>query len=113
MGVWCSCGGVSSVHLPLVVVVGGAFVCGGACVVVVGGMVSEGRLCCWPPRLRVGVPLTFVLAPLSCLLGGRVEWREWCVVMPRVWIGSGISCCPAPLLYCPALRVFVVTALLV
>lgn len=44
-GVWCvccSCGGVSSVHPPLVVVVGGAIVDGGACVVV-GGVVMEGR----------------------------------------------------------------------
>lgn len=39
------CGGVSSVHPPLVVVVGGAIVDGGACVVVVGGMVMEGRWC--------------------------------------------------------------------
>ena len=51
-GVWvvsvclcCSCGGVSFVHPPLVVVEGGAVVDGGACVVVVGGMVSEGRQC--------------------------------------------------------------------
>lgn len=29
VGVWCSCGGVSSVHSPLVVVVGGAVVDGG------------------------------------------------------------------------------------
>lgn len=41
----CSCGGVSSVCSPLVVVVGGAVVDGGVCVVVVGGMVSEGRVC--------------------------------------------------------------------
>lgn len=39
-----SCGGVSSVHPPLVVVVGGAVVDGGACCVMVGGMVIEGRL---------------------------------------------------------------------
>lgn len=38
VSVWCSCGGVSSVCSPLVVVVGGA-------VVVVGGMVGEGRQC--------------------------------------------------------------------
>lgn len=40
---WCSCGGVSSVCSPLVVVVGGAIVEGRGAVVVVGGMVSEGR----------------------------------------------------------------------
>ena len=39
------CGGVSSVHPPLVVVVVGAIVDGGACVVVVGGVTSEGRWC--------------------------------------------------------------------
>lgn len=51
-GVWavsvclcCSCGGVSSVRSSLVAVEGGAIVDGGACCVVVGGMVSEGRQC--------------------------------------------------------------------
>lgn len=57
---WCSCGGVSSVRSPLVVVVGGAIVDGGVAWWMVGGMVSEGRLCCWPPRLVCGVPLLFV-----------------------------------------------------
>lgn len=40
---WCSCGGVSSVRSPLVVVEGGAIVDGGVPSWMVGGMVSEGR----------------------------------------------------------------------
>ena len=40
-----SCGGVSSVRSPLVVVEGGAVAEGRGAVVVVGGMVSEGRQC--------------------------------------------------------------------
>lgn len=64
----CSCGGVSSVHSPLVVVVGGAIVDGGACSVMVGGMASEGRLCCRSPRLVRGVPL--VVRPVALLNGG-------------------------------------------
>lgn len=43
---------------PLVVVEGGAIVDGGVRVVEVGGMVSEGRLCCWPPRLVLASPLS-------------------------------------------------------
>lgn len=64
-------------------------------VVVVGGMVGEGRLCCRPPRLVCGVPLL--------LCGGPVEWREWwcCVVpclllsVPCLRIGSGTLHCLA------------------
>lgn len=41
----CSCGGVSSVCSPLTLVEGGAFVDGGVAWRMVGGMVSEGRLC--------------------------------------------------------------------
>ena len=37
-------------------------------VVVVGGMVSEGRLCCWLPRFVRGVPL--VVHPVVLLNGG-------------------------------------------
>ena len=71
---WCSCGGVSSVRYPLAVVEGGA-------VVVVGGMVREGRQCyllpveCRRPRLCVGTPP----CRLSC---GLIEWR-----------GAGFVCC--------------------
>ena len=61
---WCSCGGVSSVCSPLVVVEGGAVVDGGVRVVVVGGMVMEGRLCCCPPRLVLCPPLVYVGVPL-------------------------------------------------
>ena len=42
-------------------------------IVVVGGMVSEGRLCCRPSRL-------LCWCPQSRLLGGLVEWRVWCVL---------------------------------
>lgn len=46
VSVCCSCGGVSSAHSPpLVVVESGVIVDGGGGVMVVGGMVSEGRLC--------------------------------------------------------------------
>lgn len=41
----CSCGGVSSVCSPLVVVEGGAIVDGGLPSWMVGGMVREGRQC--------------------------------------------------------------------
>ena len=55
----------------------------------VGGMVSEGRLCCWTPRLRVGVPR------LVC--GGPVEWREWWSrVVPLSRVGSGTPCIVLP-----------------
>ena len=58
---WCSCGGVSSVHSPLVVVVGGA--------VVDGGWHGEGRAAVLlTPRLCVGVPL--VVYPVALLNGG-------------------------------------------
>lgn len=59
---------------PLVVVEGGAIVDGGVPLWMVGGMVSEGRLCGWPPRSCAVSPF--------CLRGGPVEWREWrsCVV---------------------------------
>ena len=52
----------------------------------VGGMVSEGRWCCWPPRLCVVYPL--------CLCGGPVEWREGglCVV-PVFGLGPPTLCC--------------------
>ena len=65
-GVWVVCVSVLFVWwgilclLPPVVVVGGAVVDGGVAWRMVGGMVSEGRLCCWPPRLVCGVPLLFV-----------------------------------------------------
>jgi len=47
---WCSCGGVSSVRSPprRGWWVGLSWM--------VGGMVSEGRSRCWPPRLVCGVP---------------------------------------------------------
>lgn len=68
-GVWCvggECVSVLFVWWGILCVLpprrgGGWGRCGwwGA-VVVVGGMVGEGRLCCWPPRLVCGVPLQFV-----------------------------------------------------
>lgn len=41
----------------------------------VGGMVDEGRLCCWPPRLVCGVPrlcvgVPLVVYPVALLNGG-------------------------------------------
>ena len=77
---WCSCGGVSSVRSPPLVVVDG-----GVPSWMVGGMVSEGRLCCWCPRLVCGVP---------------VEWRG-CVVL---WCPL-VSCCPRPFHSVPCLRI--------
>ena len=82
--------------LPLVVVEGGAVVDGGVPSWVVGGMVSEGRLCCWPPCLVCGVPLLcvgvpLVVYPMALLNGGVV-----CAVMPCLRIGSGALHCPTP-----------------
>lgn len=56
---WCSCGGVSSVCSPLVVVEGGAVVDGGVAWWMVGGMVMEGAAVLLTPRLVCGVPLPF------------------------------------------------------
>lgn len=78
----CLCGGVSSSTPPLVVVEGGAVAEGRGVLRVVGGMVSEGRLCCWPPRLVRGVPL--VVYSVVLLNGG----------------GGGLCCCP-PSSCCP------------
>ena len=48
-----------------------------------------------PPN--VGVPSRSVLAPPSCLRGGRVEWRGVvCVVMSRLRIGCGTLRHPVP-----------------
>lgn len=60
---WCSCGGVSSVCSPLAVVVGGAVVDGGVAWRMVGGMVSEGRLCYWLPVCVLASPLSFTMWP--------------------------------------------------
>lgn len=58
-----------------------------------GGVCNAG-----PSRLRVGIPR------LVCWVA-VLEWRGVvCVVMSRVWIGSGISYCPVPPLHCPALH---------
>nr|DAM57424.1 MAG TPA: hypothetical protein [Caudoviricetes sp.] len=64
----CSCGGVSSVCSPLVVVVGGAIVDGGVPLWMVGGMVREGRLCCWTPRRMSVSPVCVLASPLSFTL---------------------------------------------
>lgn len=100
---WCSCGGVSSVCSPLVVVEGGAVVDGGVPLWVVGGMVSEGRLCCWSPRLVCGVPL--VVYPVALLNGGSgvccdAPCSDW------VWhlaLSCSPSHCPVPLVSFPFL----------
>lgn len=96
-GVWvvgvclcCSCGGVSSVRSPLVVVVGGAIVDGGVLSWMVGGMVSEGRQCYWPP-CRMSVSPSVCWRPPCRLPCGLIEWRGVaCAVMPCLRIG------PAP-----------------
>lgn len=101
-GVWvvdvclcCSCGGVSSVRSPLVVVVGGAIVDGGVLSWMVGGMVSEGRLCCrppvecWCPLLCVGVPL--VVCPVALLNGGG---SVCCVAPCSDWVWHLALCRP-------------------
>lgn len=105
--VWCLCGGVSSVHSPLTLVVGGAITdrAGG---IADGGWHDEGRAAVFlaPPRTSVSPPVCVLVSPFR-LCGGPVEWREWWVVCcPRVWIGSGTLRCPSslhivrPLLYC-------------
>ena len=128
-GVWvvgvclcCSCGGVSSVCSPLVVVGGGCRCGWWVPLWVVGAVVGEGRLCCRPPCLVCGVPLLRVGVPLVvypvALLNGGVA----CAVVPCLRIGSGALHCPIPscivlfplvLSSSPSLFVFVVTVLLV
>ena len=89
-GVWvvsvclcCSCGGVSSVRSPLVVVDGGAIVDGGwhdegrAAVLLTPVLCVVSPSVCWRPPCR-----------LPC---GPIEWRGVvCVVMPRVRIESSL-----------------------
>ena len=66
-------------------------------VVVVGGMVSEGRLCCVASPSCVWCPPSVCWRPPCRLLCGPIEWRVWCVVCcPRVWIGSSLSHCSRP-----------------
>ena len=98
--VWCAGGGCVSVVFvwwgilcPLPPRCGGGWGYRGqwGAVVVVGGMVREGRLCCRSPRLRVGVPP----CRLPC---GPIEWRGVVVVCcPRVRIGYSPSHCLVPL----------------
>ena len=87
----CSCGGVSSVcPPPLVVVVGGAIVDGGVLSWMVGGMVSEGRQCYCPP-VECRCPPSVCWRPPCRLPCGPIEWRGVvCAVMPCIRIG------PAP-----------------
>ena len=103
--VWCSCGGVSSDHSPLVVVVGGAVVDGGAWRVVVGGIAVEGRWCQWLPLLSllplpfsVGVPLLFARCPL--LNGGCVVC---CGVPVFGWVWHFVLSCPSLASPCPSM----------
>lgn len=98
----CSCGGVSSVRSPLTLVEGGAITVGGVAWWMVGGMVSEGRVCCWPPRLVCGVPRLCVGVPLVvypvALLNGGSGVR--CVALSSDWVGHlALSC---SLSYCSA-----------
>ena len=110
---WCSCGGVSSVHPPPRRG-GGWGHCGwwGA-VVVVGGIVSEGRQCYWLP-VECWRPPFVCWRPPCRLPCGPIEWRGG-VVMPCLRIGSGSLHCPAPFVLSspPSSFVFAVTALLV
>ena len=55
---WCSCGGVSSVHPPPHSVEGGAIVDGGVRVVVVGGVARKGGCVMVALPSSVGVPLS-------------------------------------------------------
>ena len=54
----------------------------------VDGMVSEGRLCYWPPRRMSVSPVCVLTSPFR-LLSGPVEWRVW-------WVAycPPVSCCP-------------------
>lgn len=70
-----------------------------------GGIVLKGGCC-------DGDPPVCVLVSPSCLRGGRVEWREWCVLWcPRVRIGSGILRHPASLCIIPPLSYCLVSFL--
>lgn len=100
-GVWvvdvclcCSCGGVSSVYSPLVVMVGGGVVDGGVPSWMVGGMVSEGRQCYWLP-VECRCPPSVCWRPPCRLPCGPVEWRVWWVVCCPVF---GLCCSPS---HCP------------
>lgn len=65
---WCSCGGVSSVHSPLTVLGGGAIVDGGVAQRMVGGMVSEGVAVLLTPRRMLVSPVRVLASPLSFTL---------------------------------------------
>ena len=67
VSVCSSCGGVSSVHSPLVVVEGGAIVDGGVSCVVVGGMLGKGGSVTDSPS-NVSVPVCVLVSPLSFTL---------------------------------------------
>ena len=61
----------------------------------VGGMVREGRLCCWPPRLVRGVPLLRVGVPLVVYPVALLNGGVWCVVVlpPRLVLSPSSSQC--------------------
>ena len=108
--VWCVGGGcvVCAVRVveyppcapPLTLVVGGAIVDGGSAWRMVGGMVSEGRWCCWTPRLVCGVPRPCVGVPLVvysvALLNGGSGGS--CVV-PVFGLGPAPCVVPPPYLH--------------
>ena len=70
---------------------------GGVCAAMVGGMVGEGRLCCWPPPSCVWCPRLCVGAPPCRSPLWPIEWRGGVCVMPCLRIGSGTLHCAAPL----------------
>lgn len=103
--VWVCVCGVCVVGYPLSAppsswMVGGAIVDGGWHSGWWGGMMGEGRLCCWPPRRMLGFPVCMLASP-SRLRGGPVEWRGVAgACCPRVRIGSSPFTLFSSLLHC-------------
>ena len=111
-GVWCVGGGCVSVSFVwwgiLCPPLPSSWWMGGPSWMV-GGMVSEGRQCCRPPRLCAGVPPA--IYPVALLNGGCVGL---CVV-PMFGLGPPLRVVLPPLVLSspPSPFVFAVTALLV
>lgn len=104
----CSCGGVSSAYPPLVAVVGGAVVDGGACSVMVGGMMMGRAAVSSTLPSVVSVPRLVRRWPCR-MAGGCCDAPCW------GWVWRFVLRLFPPPFFCITLHfsVFAVTALLV